>query len=130
MHGTMKAQVFPLPVCAHAMRSRPDTTMGIEFFCTGVALFNGTEKTEGMPKAGVHAQQEYMHNKPMQRSDEMRPQVDDNHLAVIDARRCLWLVHLRVPVLPDEGPVASDRLLLRLHPVLLVETIAQGASTL
>mmetsp|Transcript_44847 Transcript_44847/g.118506 ORF Transcript_44847/g.118506 Transcript_44847/m.118506 type:complete len:95 (-) Transcript_44847:319-603(-) len=36
--GTMKAQVLPLPVWAQAIRSRPDTTMGIECFWTGVGL--------------------------------------------------------------------------------------------
>jgi hypothetical protein len=30
--------VLPDPVCAHAIKSRPDITIGMEYFCTGVGL--------------------------------------------------------------------------------------------
>ena len=38
MIGTKKEAVFPEPVCAHAIRSLFPTTIGIEYFCTGVGL--------------------------------------------------------------------------------------------
>jgi len=36
--GKRNAAVFPEPVCAVAIISRPLSTIGIEFFCTGVGL--------------------------------------------------------------------------------------------
>uniref|UniRef100_A0A182V0B4 Uncharacterized protein n=1 Tax=Anopheles merus TaxID=30066 RepID=A0A182V0B4_ANOME len=36
--GTRKAAVLPEPVCAHAIRSRPDRMIGIAYFCTGVGI--------------------------------------------------------------------------------------------
>ena len=36
--GNKKPAVFPDPVCAHAIRSRLEIPMGMEYFCTGVGL--------------------------------------------------------------------------------------------
>ena len=38
MMGKQKAAVLPDPVCAHAIRSRPATPMGMEYRWTGVGL--------------------------------------------------------------------------------------------
>ena len=40
MMGKQNAAVFPEPVCAHAIRSRPASLMGIAYFCTGVGFLN------------------------------------------------------------------------------------------
>lgn len=36
--GKMKAAVLPEPVCAHAIRSRLASAMGMAYFCTGVGF--------------------------------------------------------------------------------------------
>lgn len=38
MIGKQNAAVFPEPVCAHAIRSRPARPIGIEYLCTGVGF--------------------------------------------------------------------------------------------
>ena len=40
MIGKQKAAVLPEPVCAHAIRSRRLSEMGIAYFCTGVGFLN------------------------------------------------------------------------------------------
>jgi hypothetical protein len=39
--GKRKPPVFPEPVWAQAMRSRPPATMGMEYFWTGVGVVSG-----------------------------------------------------------------------------------------
>ena len=38
--GKQNAAVLPEPVCAHAIRSRPASEMGMAYFCTGVGFLN------------------------------------------------------------------------------------------